>query len=72
MDQKIEEIKKLCLVAIKEGKDNAEDEMFNACDASGGNFDDAYYIGQDVGAYHLAKGILELLGEQISEAKEAA
>lgn len=40
-----------------------DDEEFNPCDYSGGNFDDAYYGGQDDGEALLAKEILKELGE---------
>ena len=34
----------------------------NACDASGGNYDDAYSLGIDDGEIALAREILTLLG----------
>jgi hypothetical protein len=39
--------------------DNFED--FDPCSFSGGNYDDAYYIGQDDGEVSLAREILERL-----------
>lgn len=41
----------------------AKQEMHysNACDASGGNYDDAYYYGLEDGEIGMARAILDLL-----------
>lgn len=40
--------------------DNAED--FNPADVAGGNYDDAYYAGEEAGAVELARELLIQLG----------
>lgn len=57
----VDRIKFLCDQAIKNGQEYIDDEEFNAYDCSGGNYDDACAIGKDIGAYHLAKAIIEAL-----------
>lgn len=47
--------------AARETWDESED--FNPMDFSGGNFDDAYWGGQEDGATHLARRVLTALGE---------
>lgn len=45
-------------------EEDAEDqnESFNPCDYSGGNFDDAYYLGETAGDIQGARMMLGLLG----------
>ena len=43
--------------------ENCGDWGFNACDASGGNYDDAYSYGQEDGEIFLARTILKKLEE---------
>lgn len=50
---------KLSKLARQEAQ--ADDEDFNAYEFSGGNFDDAYYIGTVDGRIHLARELLNLL-----------
>jgi len=55
---------KLQKVAAKATKTDDEDEDFNPCDWSGGNFDDAYNMGVDDGEIHFAREILaEFFGD---------
>ena len=50
------------LKEIAEDGANSDREDFNAHDASGGNFDDAYSLGVTDGEISLARDILEWLG----------
>lgn len=52
-------LKKLKELAAKEVAGNDED--FNAMDASGGNFDDAYELGRDDGKIVLALQLLPMV-----------
>lgn len=45
-----------------------EGDYFNACDASGGNYDDAYYYGLEDGEIGMARAILDLLPMKESNA----
>lgn len=56
MDELLKKLKELA--AKKAGFDNEE---FNAMDASGGNFDDAYDMGCDHGEIALAREILPMV-----------
>ena len=55
-------IERLKKAARRETWDDDESEDFNPCDRSGGNFDDAYFGGQEDGETHLARDILTNLG----------
>jgi hypothetical protein len=55
----IDAVKEL-LSKIPEPADRGDD--FNACDWSGGNFDDAYALGEQDGERHLASRIRKLFG----------
>lgn len=46
------------------GEDGLDEDgdWFNPCDASGGNFDDAYSMGKEAGAIEMARAILRRLG----------
>jgi hypothetical protein len=64
------DIKEMIEQMIKKASDNIEEieeitgEDFNACDASGGNFDDAYDMGHDHGYQY---GRFAALSELYSE-----
>lgn len=53
------EIEKLKNIASK--KMASEDEDFEPCDFSGGNFDDAYYMGTTDGEIEMARTVLTWL-----------
>ena len=64
----IEKIKEL-LAKYEAEAEAFEEEMgddFNACDASGGNFDDAYYMGTEHGQTY---GKIEVLYDLLEEAE---
>jgi hypothetical protein len=50
------------LAAQEMHSENCEPYGFNAYDASGGNFDDAYAYGQHDGEVETARNILNMLG----------
>jgi hypothetical protein len=39
-----------------------EDEDFDPCSSSGGNYDDAYYAGSDDGHTQAARALLQIIG----------
>jgi hypothetical protein len=55
-----EQIKKLIDIASK--KMASEQEEFDAMDYSGGNFDDAYYMGTEDGEISMAREVLDMIG----------
>jgi flagellar biosynthesis/type III secretory pathway protein FliH len=64
------EIKEMIKQLMKQVQENIEEieevtnEDFNACDASGGNFDDAYELGHDHGFQYGRRSVLnELFSE---------
>lgn len=59
-DEIYSKIKNICAEPAKR-KCWIDEEDFNTCDFSGGNFDDSYYGGLDDGKAKIAKQILSLL-----------
>jgi hypothetical protein len=55
-----EQINKIKAIAEKQTADSRED--FNPMDDSGGNFDDAYYMGTEDGEIYMARTVLDMLG----------
>lgn len=53
----MDELKKY-LETLAEKKDPSDNEDFNAMDYSGGNYDDAFSMGQNSGEIQLARGLL--------------
>ncbi len=45
---------------VAAGSEAAEDPQFDLSDYSGGNFDDAFSTGLEVGQYRLAKDLLKI------------
>ena len=56
---KIEEVSKLETADDEIDFDNGE--YFDPCDHFGGNFDDAYYGGQETGRIEFARELMEML-----------
>ena len=62
MKKSIEELKQYLNNIIENNSWREEEEIqddWNPMDASGGNFDDAYYLGKEMGYYMCAKRLLE-------------
>ena len=55
----MEEQLKIKLISLARKKATTENDDFNAFDYSGGNYDDAYYLGAEDGEILLAREILE-------------
>ncbi len=56
----LDKIKEL-IAGIPAPENYHEDDDFNPMDSSGGNFDDAYYMGKEEGRSQLAQQIREIL-----------
>lgn len=45
-------------------EEEINDPWFSPMEAGGGNYDDVYYLGQNVGEYRLAQRVLEVIREE--------
>ncbi len=61
-EAKLQKIKDV-LIELAKFKTWSENDDFNPCDFSGGNFDDAFYGGNADGRTELAREILEMINK---------